>query len=105
MTRLIDADKLISAVKSNVLTTDSLKTYVEASVNAQPTVDAVPVRHGYWEEYTRIVIPQPYNHYEQAWKCSKCGYDDGFFAWEYCPVCGARMDEDEEGSGEYDCIN
>lgn len=56
--------------------------------------EAVPViRRGYWEEYTRIVIPRPYNHYEQAWKCSECGYDDGFLEWKYCPECGAKMED------------
>ena len=93
MTRLIDADKLISAVKSNVLTTDSLKTYVEASVNAQPTVDAVPVRHGKWKVTSCYI------------KCSECGECFMLIPQNFCPACGARMDEDEEGSGEYDCIN
>ncbi|MBR2556284.1 MAG: hypothetical protein IKE94_15665 [Aeriscardovia sp.] len=64
-----------------------------AFASAEPK--AVPgIRRGYWEEYTRIVIPHPYNRYEQAWKCSECGYDEGFLAWKYCPNCGAKMEAD-----------
>lgn len=66
------------------------------ALNSLPPAEpkAVPgIRRGYWEEYTRIVIPHPYNHYEQAWKCSECGYDEGFLAWNYCPKCGAKMEE------------
>ncbi len=40
--RAIDGDGLISAVKSNPLITDSTKTYVEASVNACPTIETEP---------------------------------------------------------------
>lgn len=53
-----------------------------------PVVDAVPVRHGKWR------------HYERMLTCSECGtvfYDDimEYFGEEvprYCPECGARMD-------------
>ena len=61
-----------------------------------PSVEAEPVKRGYWEEFMRIVIPHPYNRYEQAWKCSECGYDEGFLEWKYCPQCGARMVTDHE---------
>ena len=50
------------------------------------------VRHGQWIEYTKVIIPEPYNKWEQAWKCSECGFDDGFVAYNYCPNCGAKMD-------------
>lgn len=64
--------------------------------------DVAPVRHGRWIEYTKVIIPEPYNKWEQAWKCSKCGFDDGFVAYNYCPNCGAKMDipdteEDDDG--------
>ena len=57
----------------------------------------VPVRHGQWIEYTKVIIPEPYNKWEQAWKCSECGFDDGFVAYNYCPNCGARMEGDWNG--------
>ena len=60
-----------------------------------PAADVAPVRHGRWIEYTKVIIPEPYNKWEQAWKCSECGFDDGFVAYNYCPNCGARMDGDD----------
>ena len=42
----------------------------------------VPVRHGRWIEYIKVIIPEPYNKWEQAWKCSECGFDDGFVAYK-----------------------
>lgn len=53
--------------------------------------DVAPVRHGRWIEYTKVIIPEPYNKWEQAWKCSECGFDDGFVAYNYCHNCGAKM--------------
>lgn len=56
-----------------------------------PKVDAVPVRHGHWE-----------HDGTGANFCSACGeypYDDGEYhlVWHtnYCPHCGAKMDEEE----------
>ena len=61
-------------------------------LNQFPTADVAPVVHGCWIEYTKVIIPEPYNKWEQAWKCSECGFDDGFVAYNFCPNCGARMD-------------
>lgn len=61
-------------------------------INELPAADVAPVRHGRWIEYTKVIIPDPYNKWEQAWKCSECGFDDGFVAYNYCPNCGAKMD-------------
>lgn len=59
-----------------------------------PTVDAVPVRHG-------IFIGTEYDGYADGcpvyyeWKCSECGtvFEDEEPNYNYCPNCGARMDE------------
>lgn len=48
---------------------------------AQATVDAEPVRHGHWEEFHCSV-------------CGKMGWDNED---KYCPNCGAKMDEVENG--------
>lgn len=55
-------------------------------------VDIAPVRNGRWIEYTKVIIPEPYNKWEQAWKCSECGFDNGFVGYDYCPNCGCKMD-------------
>ena len=62
--------------------------------------DVAPVRHGQWIEYTKVIIPEPYNKWEQAWKCSECGFDDGFVAYNYCPNCGAKMDIKDGGDSD-----
>lgn len=85
-----------------------------AKVEALPTIDAEPVRHGYWlwrDEWTQV-IGEPTEH-ETGWECSVChtelesyiyeaisesaeieGYEPKM---EYCPKCGAKMDlEDDE---------
>lgn len=60
---------------------------------------------GKWIEYTRVLIPEPINKWEQAWYCSECGYGNqdceegsAWLEWKYCPICGADMrgEQDEE---------
>ena len=51
-------------------------------------------KKGHWIEFTKVIVPEPYNKWEQAWKCSECGYDDGFCSFKYCPECGVEMDLD-----------
>ena len=70
-----------------------LKRYYEEKfcTEQMPRVDAVPVRHGHWK------------HDETGANfCSVCNefpYDDGEYhlVWhkDYCPYCGAKMDEEE----------
>lgn len=86
--RLIDA----YAVRCDRDEFDTYADYIKAfdAINEAPTVDAVPVRHGKWTvewetEDTRML------------RCSECrmvfnvgkGRDGN-----YCPNCGARMDEE-----------
>ena len=54
-----------------------------------PAADVAPVRHGYWVKEKRDVLIH--------WHCSackECFYLDKPNA-EYCPHCGAKMDEKE----------
>lgn len=53
--------------------------------------DVAPVVHGYW-------IDNGANGYKWAFICSRCGYVDGHpfdDRHNFCPNCGARMDEVE----------
>jgi len=89
MTRLINAD----AIKYKTLyKEDWLKgTGVEKQcvwkedIDAMPTVDAEPVRHGKWIEKS--------TGGEHFWCCSECGYVEWDAPNNYCPQCGARMDQ------------
>ena len=86
MQRLIDADKLKQHYS---WWQNEQKNIFDTIIDLQPTVD--PVQHGHW-----------INEWEVgSTTCSKC--DDNFLwedyngpgSWNYCPNCGAKMDEVE----------
>lgn len=58
-----------------------------------PAADVEPVRHGQW------VSVDEYCGHAHEFKCTACGlslfYDNytRFCEYEYCPNCGAKMDE------------
>ena len=56
-----------------------------------PSADVVEVRHGTWK------------HDGSKWKyrflCSECGYKLINVPTNYCPNCGAKMDEKEQENG------
>ena len=81
-------------VKLVDLSEDSVNKIAEA-VAQKIAVDAKPMKHGHWLFYEE---PDGYYHSE----CSECRQwcDEDVFLkdkWHYCPNCGARMDEVEDG--------
>ena len=65
------------------------------------------IKTGHWIEYTRVLIPEPINKWEQAWYCSECGYgnqecEDGSARpeWKCCPRCEARMIDPQESENK-----
>ena len=59
---------------------------VRKMIDKVPTVDAAPVKHGYWERVANTGIGG-------TGRCSACGdaiY--GYRAFKFCPNCGAMMD-------------
>ena len=77
------------------------------AVSVFPSADVKPVGHAKWIETTEDAeYDCGYRHIRKL-KCSCCGYcqsksniaDSGaLLKSRYCPVCGARMDlEDEDG--------
>lgn len=52
-----------------------------------PAADVQPVVRGKW-----VWTETGDEAYEQFWVCSVCGEHD-FYEANYCPNCGARMDE------------
>ena len=63
------------------------------TIDAQPTIDAVPVVHGEWIDMKLGDELMP-----TICKCSVCGATwAGVGGYIYCPNCGARMD-----GGEHD---
>ena len=100
--RLIDADALepYYRLMQDNATGMKMMALPDGVVDQHPTVDAVPVRHGKW-----IIRDNPGTGWYRI-TCSECGEDVtstapciGFFPdakviWDYCPYCGARMDEE-----------
>ena len=104
--RLIDADSLKETLDYYICEAGwskeikmALRWVKDEFIDAEPTVDAEPVKHGKW-----IIRCDS----EKGWYriiCSACGEDVtstapviGFFPnakvlWNCCPECGARMDE------------
>ena len=95
--RLIDADAIFNCKVLLVSdkTYDAVRAVIERIDNA-PTVD--PVKHGHWIEVQRIHEKD----HTAICECSLCGDTvwvyDGQRAWNYCPNCGAKMDEVEDGT-------
>ena len=91
--RLIDADKIRWKSYPNDYgeTNDD---YVEkCDIDNMPTVDAVPVVYGRWDDSGRYTFPSG----STAVRCTNCGCaltesEYHLNNWNYCPVCGAKMD-------------
>jgi NADH pyrophosphatase NudC (nudix superfamily) len=101
--RLIDADQFISdedeafrntlpKVKDGLDKVVNLGTHlkIEKLINDCPTVDAVSVVHAHWKYHIPTGLFGDCYH----WKCSNCNGDINK-KHNYCPHCGARMDEKE----------
>ena len=87
MVRMIDADALMRDIEQYHLSNGKFQHWIEL----QPTVDAVPVRHGKWIHEVRYTIDSLHSY--QQYRCSEC--DMTYITnTNYCPNCGARMDEE-----------
>lgn len=57
-----------------------------------PSIEDISVRHGKW---IKADSQQYFRKHYPAFTCSECGQrKDGQKTWNYCPHCGARMDEE-----------
>ena len=95
MARLIDADEAYKVLTDyyHHKTEIQHKAFKEA-IDRVPTVD--PVKHGHWVEQERCDWV-----YSKECRCSECGkyrlMTNPFGReWNYCPNCGAKMDEVEK---------
>ena len=93
--RLIDAEAFLkteiercgSAPLVGTCTSDN--EYLSDRLKKAPTIEAKPVVHGRW------ISKNPHG-YEWVFVCSNCDYIDGYpfnDRSNYCPNCGAKMDE------------
>lgn len=96
MSRLVDADELSENICKAI---EDAPLHVQATVlqyiTESPTIDAVPVVHGQWNDIKSEVLNPGI-----AWvcRCSLCGCPQDY-KHNYCPNCGAKMDGQVERDG------
>lgn len=66
-------------------------------IEALPAADVAPVVHGRWDDSGRYTFPGG----GTAVRCTNCGCaltesEYHLNNWNYCPVCGAKMDGGNE---------
>lgn len=98
MAEYIDREKIAAEVRE--LSTHVLNEWdtmgVLALIDRQSAVDVAPVVHAHWKEIA-------HEGTTTLCECTSCG-DWMFFHYEYspnyCPTCGAKMDESEDEGDE-----
>lgn len=113
MPRYFDADNLISKCRDiiserwndntvPVSWAEAYADFIYDGIETTSTVDVQEVKHGYWfDKGVLQYYPKPdVNVYHLLW-CSECGAlhrarpycEGGWINANYCPNCGAKMDE------------
>lgn len=97
MAEYIDKEMALSLVQpdapedeKSTVTIATAKKLVRSIIYRTPTADVATVVHGRWIEQEKYTFGVMYD-------CSICGsriLDNGH-SWNYCPSCGAKMDEKE----------
>ena len=101
--RLIDANVLVEFVGTRT-STWIYKPDLFWAIKQQPTVDAVPVVHGYWiDGCVTDHIGRVVEHCVYCSVCVSVFKDDSREVvknwkerFKFCPFCGAKMDGDEK---------
>lgn len=83
---------------TNVEVTNKLATMTDAKrvIAEMPAADVAPVVNGRWDDSGRYTFPSG----NTAIRCTNCGCaltesEYRLNNWNYCPVCGAKMQEVE----------
>lgn len=88
--RLIDADELINLIVNESRTWEDEYGISDVLKNIADFPTVGPIKHGHW-----VYAGQGWAG-EGIYKCSICGHHTPDNA-NYCPCCGAKMDEVEDG--------
>ena len=106
MSKLIELDAAIAETWKDTGYSDPLNvmTAIRDRLEALPTVDVVPVRHGRWITHHEKVALLNGEAFGGVY-CSECGYKTHNklhvilgCPFKYCPNCGARMDGKGNGN-------
>ena len=101
MKEYIERERLKEAFNADLQTLQSLDEHtmnlILIEIDEAPAADVAPVRHGHWNDINPAVLKPGVNW---VCRCSECGCPQDY-KHNYCPSCGARMDE-KEGKHEAD---
>lgn len=92
MAEYINRDALLKELMLDPIGRMLIKRYnLDGFIKAQPKAE--PVKHGTWEK----VVP---SRWGSLFECSECGEKTtesvmGKPRYEYCPMCGAKMDGEQ----------
>ena len=86
--KYIRVDLFWNKVAESAFYSAAEKGKIQAAVEKEPGEDVKPVVHAHW------IKSNCYNVRGLIYECSNCN-TVMFSAWNYCPNCGAKMDEEE----------
>lgn len=94
MTEDIDRNAAVKAIMETKWERGSDGAMAMEIVASLPAADVAPVVHGRWDDSGRYTFPSS----AAAVRCTNCGCaltesEYRLNNWNYCPVCGAKMDE------------
>ena len=89
MAECIERDALLK----KLITCGAICEFGECLIKQFPAADVSPVVHGRWDDSGRYTFPGG----GTAVRCTECGCaltvsEYRLNNWNYCPVCGAKMD-------------
>lgn len=98
MTKYVELKTAIDAVNDVYYDTPDINLSVdklEAVLLGIPAADVAPVVYGRWDDSGRYTFPSG----NTAVRCTNCGCaltesEYHLYDWNYCPMCGAKMDGD-----------
>ena len=90
MSRPIDADEAYKVLSEYYhQRTETQHKALKEALDRVSTVN--PIKHGHWTEYH-----DEYDilfKFKERYACSVCGTSNSYGKSDYCPWCGAKMDE------------
>ena len=99
---LLEARELAICAYENagVFNADAIRNHLKPLLDAvvdTPAAYVAPVVHGRWDDSGRYTFPNG----ATAVRCTICGCalnesEYHLYDWNYCPICGAKMDECNE---------
>lgn len=78
---------------TNSIAQNRMLSIIQRDLLTMPAADVAPVVHGRWDDSGRYTFPSG----SPAVRCTNCGCaltesEYRLNNWNYCPVCGAKMD-------------